>query len=879
MHVLFAQANEKEMFNKLFKRGAQPGDATPAAVPAKEASAAAKAVDKEAWSAKLQASLGDDAALLVLAREAPLVDIKQAAVSALVGEEALKQAEREFRTQNQRVHRVAKQLYQAAVTQRESRAQASRLIESAAILLHETMVPANRLVELDQAWQTLDATLLTEEQKATYARLAGQLSAQLRERGEQRLAAQRWAAQSKEALQHLRTVCAEVESGARQPSELAPAVAALQEVWGGKPTALTGVEDAASLEEKVQMALAHAAELPARLATLTAARQSAPPPEAAKARTDIPPKPAKAKKAAAPPELAGWIEAAESALAAGHLAETRTQLVTIEHAVGEGKGMVDAPLRARLDAVQAEYARLKGWQHWGGGRVREDLVEEAEALARLVAPTEAVADEGAGEGPDEASGEGTGGKDGKSGGKGATKLNLKQHAQAIEQLRERWKELDHLGGAGGKALWPRFDAALKAAYVPVGELQGKLKAARQENLKARQQLMAELDALPLPAADAAPSDWREVARAIEQFDSEWRKLGPAEHTVPHKARDALLERRAASVARLETPLREARRAAQIQRQKLIERAKGLAGETRQRDAVAKVRELQAEWQQHAKALPLSRTVENAMWAEFKAATDAIFKQRDAEVSAREADFKAHQAARLALIARLGELSAAAPPGEVERSVAAIDREWRAAGEVARSEAPRLEEKFRAARAAALQLVAEHKQRAWHAVWDTLLAKLTLSEAAEAGGEPGGESGVESGVESFSAELETRWTAQAPVAAQAVPALYEQALTARFRRGIARLTGASMPEAPAAPDLDHLLLQLEAALDLPSPPEFQAVRRDLKLRAMKEAMEGRRSAPAADVEHLLASALAAPSHPAQAQRLRAIIGALRQRPAG
>ena len=38
---------------------------------------------------------------------------------------------------------------------------------------------------------------------------------------------------------------------------------------------------------------------------------------------------------------------------------------------------------------------------------------------------------------------------------------------AVNSLRERWKELDKLGGATSRTLWQRFDAALKTAYLPV----------------------------------------------------------------------------------------------------------------------------------------------------------------------------------------------------------------------------------------------------------------------------------------------------------------------------------------------------------------------------------------------------------------------------
>ena len=43
----------------------------------------------------------------------------------------------------------------------------------------------------------------------------------------------------------------------------------------------------------------------------------------------------------------------------------------------------DAPvaLQTRIATAQARLAQLRGWQHWAGGRARDELVQQAEALA------------------------------------------------------------------------------------------------------------------------------------------------------------------------------------------------------------------------------------------------------------------------------------------------------------------------------------------------------------------------------------------------------------------------------------------------------------------------------------------------------------------
>jgi hypothetical protein len=220
------------------------------------------------------------------------------------------------------------------------------------------------------------------------------------------------------------------------------------------------------------------------------------------------------------------LQQAEQALAEGQLGALQQQLQAIDVLVGPNRATVwpDA-LRGRLAALRAEGARLKGWQQWGGARAREDLVTEAEALARH---TQAATDSEAVSKP---------------------KLNLTDHAQAIQALRQRWKELDRLSAAAPQTLWQRFDAALQTAHAPVAAQQAALQAAREENLAAREALLAGLDALPLVSGAHRQRDGNPLPSDVGRNGKTWcancmasSLCGAARagrHTVPAGARQAL----------------------------------------------------------------------------------------------------------------------------------------------------------------------------------------------------------------------------------------------------------------------------------------------------------------------------------------------------
>ena len=831
--------------------------------PAANAATAAAAAD---WPQKLQAALGDDTALLALARGNAPVDVRLAAVGAITGEATLKLAERELRDTDRRVHRLAKQRHGAQVGLRETAEQAGRLIEAARALVGEAVIPSNRLVELDRGWRALNTESIDATQRSEFETLLARLATLTRERGDQALALERRAARARAALADLSAACRAAAQGTQERSHLAEAIAAARGVLDAAP------EADAALRAVLQVADA----LDERLVVLDALLQDSPDAEAAARWLQFVPLADLALAHALDQRFAQWQQArdelqqtrrteqreraqerargartehaqalataldhAEAALAEGQLGPTHQHLVEIDELLHGGAPA--AGFSARIDAVQAGYTRLKGWQHWGGGLARDELVLQAEALAAAT-----LGEAGA----------------------LSVKLSVKEQAGLIDDLRARWKELDRLGGATSRALWQRFEAALKTAHGPVAAHLDVQRAARQQNLQSREQLIDALDAVVLPDPDDAAPDWKTPAVALDRFEADWRRLGPLEHTVPHKQRDKLVERMRAAVLRVETPLNEARRVAQRSREQLVARAAALAAEAGSgdpgRELFPRLRELQGEWQQHAARLPLPRALENTLWATFKGHIDAVFGARDAAFNARDAEFRANGAERAALIERLAAIGAHTAPAELQRTLGEVETAWQRAGPAPRHETAALEAQYRGARDTARQLLTTSAQRRWHGQCDALLTTLAASDEFEAEVARTGDPAP------ARATLEQRWAGL-----PALPATWDQALARR----VAPVAGAAQEVSATA---DELLLQLETAFQIDSPPAFEAARRTLKLQAMKVALESRPPAASAvrTPDQWLAAALArAGLDAAQRARLGEVIGALRERGPG
>ena len=858
------------MFDHLFKKDAAPVSAAPQRTDAQSSSGAAED-QPHAWREKILAAEGDDGALLQLAHQAPGVDLKLAALAALTQEDALKQAMREFRDQDKRLYRAAKARWETAVARREAVAQAPALLATARSLLEQESIPANRLVELDRAWAALSDALPDEALASEFSAVRSQLGTRVRERGETGQALARWLGAADAAIHAVTAGLADVARGAaapaspKQTSSTVEQAAALLQLLNEAPSAEVSAGDP-RLAEKIDAAnraLALASSVVQRaefLRSLPVAGLADEAEEKAKIEQwrSIPEVSDPELQALLTHRFSEWrnacgeerlrerearrthegelsaerrkrrlaemqhhVEQAEAAHAAGQVAELTRLLGQIDGALKGGS--VDAGLTRRIESLRQEQQRLREWQRWSGGQRREELVAEAQALAKL-------SDE---------------------------KVAVKAHAEAIDKLRERWKELDKLGGATSKNLWVAFDGALKAAYAPVAAHLEKLKAARNENLAARNKVIDHLVEARTKFDPAAP-DWRALGRILEEARIAWRKLGPVEHTVPREAQKgghAVSTRFDAALRHLEAPLAQAYRDATQERERLIAAAKTL-GEAQPlaRDAIDKTRALQTQWQAHAKALPLPRRDEHSLWSAFKAATDAVFTARDAARAARESEANAPIQAREAVIATLFALPAensARSAGDIKRALASAETAWRVSVRVVGPQAAKLEARYRAARDAASKRLREIADHAAQARYDSLITAMRLCDEREAAAEP-------------APELEARWSAL-----EGLPANWRSAMEARWRCAVA-----DKPQ-----PLPDTLLNLEVACNIDSPPEFTAARRQLKMNALKFAMENRRTSAStpADIERWLLEAAATPRPDEVSRaRLEKIIAAVRTR---
>ncbi|MES3025997.1 MAG: DUF349 domain-containing protein [Pseudomonadota bacterium] len=809
------------MFEFLFKRPGDKPDAAPAA-PSVQLNQPNEATVQRAQQAELAKTLaGDEAAAADFIVQSAFSELRLAAAEFIHSPVHLERVHAAMRNTDRRVAKLMQSRLDAIRHHGAELAKGEACLAQADTMLADAQLTPNQVAALDRAWSVIAAPELGARFAAARTALAQRLEAQvdlqrgvidslasLRELGgdsapdaiAQRLDALAEAhAAALAAPEHAtlpRTLLKEFAAeharltqslAARPKQQAATPEAGAEAAPGSAPASSPASQDRSEPAEGT--ATADAADAPANDVATTASTSAAGAAPAAKARREK-----RAPAPALPPDqhFLDTLEAMEAAVENGALANAGE----LDKALKEVKGVRLPPaVSERLVHARAELKRLSDWARWGGNVSREELVKAVEQLPTL-------------------------------------QLGVAELAKKVGSMRERWKGLDTLSGPAPKSLWERFDAACTSAYAPAAAHFKQLAEERHGNAAKGQALVVEAAALAagLAAADAGDPDWKQLAATVQRLRQAWSHLG----TIDRKEKKRIEHEFDAALKVLQAPLAQQRSGAVALREELIAQAGALneqagAPNAQGRNTLDTLRALQERWQEHARALPLERKTEQALWLRFRAACDAVFAKRKESAHAADAERRAHELAKEAICERLETAAPtldAAGAGKLLREAAT---EWSAVGPVPRAHEARIDKRYQGAIAAVQQHLDAAKRNASMAQAGALREKLRLCqslEAAVAGQGAVGETG---------ADWAARWAALPPLAKE-----YERALQQRFDAALAaRENGREAYAAGLAANRERLMrevLRLEIALGVDSGSEFARERLKLQVEVLQSSLK-------------------------------------------
>ena len=207
-------------------------------------------------------------------------------------------------------------------------------------------------------------------------------------------------------------------------------------------------------------------------------------------------------------------------------------------------------------------------------------------------------------------------------------------------------------------------------------------------------IVEEMEALA--ARDPATVQWKATGQAVDALFARWQEAQKSGARLPkgeandlwkrfRDARSKIDGQRRAYFAELDST----QGAAREQKERIVQRAEALAGT--QGDAIGVYRGLMDDWKRAGRA---GKKVDDALWARFRAAGDALYSAKAEVQAAQDQEFGGNLQAKLALLEEAEPLLQATDAQDARSRLTGIQRRWDDAGKVPRDQVRHVEDRIR-----------------------------------------------------------------------------------------------------------------------------------------------------------------------------------------
>ena len=221
-----------------------------------------------------------------------------------------------------------------------------------------------------------------------------------------------------------------------------------------------------------------------------------------------------------------------------------------------------------------------------------------------------------------------------------------------------------------------------------------------------------VEAETLAAQDPAKAQWKQVTATLDDIFARWQKHQADGPRLPKNEGNELWKRFRAARATIDThrkaffsELDSVHRDARSKKQALVEKAEALA--PKGADGVPAYRTLLDEWKLAGRA---GKKFDDALWAKFKAAGDALYSAKS-EIDAQDnVEFEANLALKLELLAEAEPLLTETDRVKAKDAIISIQRRWDKIGKVPRDKVKVIEDRLRKVETAVRKLDEDHWQK-------------------------------------------------------------------------------------------------------------------------------------------------------------------------
>ncbi|MCC2659122.1 MAG: hypothetical protein K0Q76_4230, partial [Panacagrimonas sp.] len=466
-------------------------------------------------------------------------------------------------------------------------------------------------------------------------------------------------------------------------------------------------------------------------------------------------------------EIGELIRKARAALGGGSTSRAAGMRRSIDEKLAVGP-VLPPGLASQLQLLDKQLDELKDWKNFSVAPKRAELIDEMEALI------------------------------------GATYEPL-DLADRIKHLKDEWRTLGKGAGENLEADLQRFEQAVEKAYQPCAEYFAAQALVREENLRRRDALLAQLKEFEA-GHDWERADWRVVIGTLRETKQQWRGVAPIDPQAGKRQQEEFSAVTAGMQARV-----DAEYARNVkEKEALIERARQLLASDDARKAIEAIKDLQRRWQSVGL---VPREVDQRLWSEFRQHCDAVFQKRQQESAAYSAGLENNKAQAVALCEQLEGIAALEGAELLARAgaIGELRTAFEALGEFPRADTRELRNRLERGLDRCKQSIVRQHARDAERGWDDLFEAADLVRAyrlAVARNEKAQHvDSLKAAAESFIAS-ERRW-----------PKRGLEALKARLaREGATDLAANEVA-------LRTLCVRAEILTETPTPSEDQPLRRD------------------------------------------------------
>jgi hypothetical protein len=281
-------------------------------------------------------------------------------------------------------------------------------------------------------------------------------------------------------------------------------------------------------------------------------------------------------------------------------------------------------------------------------------------------------------------------------------------AKAVSSLRTNVTGANAVGDLASLAA--RLDKLGGAVEELTEQQSAEAKAQVEQAIAERNAIVVEAEALA--AEDPARTQWKQTTTALDELFTRWQAHQHDGPRIPKNeanelwkrfraARSTIEHNRKAFFAELDNQHRDVR----SRKTALIEQAEALI--PRGADGVPEYRQLLDQWKLAGRA---GKRNDDALWARFKAAGDAIYGAK-AEVDARDSEeYSANLELKLALLEEAEPLLEATDRESARDKLISIQQRWDEIGRVPREQVRPIEDRLRKVETAVRKLDEQHWER-------------------------------------------------------------------------------------------------------------------------------------------------------------------------